>query len=213
MMPLLSMDAGYCSKAVADMVNAANRGYLLALKNPQQELMREAKHHLGRRRRADAETSWEMYRGHRVRRLLYRTDQLRGANGWEHLRQVWRVRQETQDRVELRVEERYSLTNLPWGTTAGDIPLQLVRAHWGIENKGTWTMDTQWGEDHAPWTSGALEAVSLLRLLALNAVIRLRSRRFRSRINRQQRYNALLTCALELILTDQVCWGLGPDGG
>jgi hypothetical protein len=204
MLQVLSLDAGYVSLHNATLIDEAQRGYLMALKNPQKDLVDEARSILGRRRRPDAETPWERYRGRRIRRQLFRTTQLAGYNGWHHLRQVWRVRQETEHDGKRAVEERYFVTNLPAGTTRDDIPLKLVRAHWGIENRSNWTMDTVWGEDRRPWAGGALEAVALLRLMALNVVTRLRCRRFRSARNRSRPWRTLLAWIGDVLVQDDI---------
>jgi len=206
MLQVISLDAGYISLQNATMIDAAQRGYLMALKNPQRDLVAEAHRVLGRKRRPDAETPWERYRGRRIRRLLFCTKQLAGYNGWHHLRQVWRVRQETEVDGRLTVEERYFVTNLPAGCTRGDIPLKMVRAHWGVENRGNWTMDTIWREDQRPWAGGALEAVSLLRLMAVNVITRLRCRRFRSATNRSRPWRTVLAWISDLLLQDGVAW-------
>jgi len=202
MLQVISVDAGYVSLHNATLIDDAQCGYLMALKNPQKELTAEARRVLGRRKQPDAETPWERYRGRRIRRLLFRTTELAGYNGWHHLREVWRVRQETEHDGRLSVEERYFVTNLPPGATRDDIPLMLVRAHWGIENRSNWTMDTVWAEDRRPWAGGALEAVSLLRLMALNVLTRLRCRRFRSARNRSRPWRILLDWVGDVLVQD-----------
>lgn len=200
MLEVYSMDAGYASKANAELINNSQRGYIIALKSPQQELEREAQRLLARRRKPDAETHWENYQGKRIRRLLFRTHEMAGWNGWDHLRQVWRIRQETLKDGVFSVEERYFLTNLTHGLTKDMVPLHAVRAHWAIENCSNWTLDTQWKEDDCPWATRALEVVSLMRLLALNVVMRLRNRRFRSKGNRQRSWANLLNLVTDVLI-------------
>jgi predicted transposase YbfD/YdcC len=206
MLQVLSVDAGFASKANADLIAGAQRGYVIALKSPQAELYREAVRLLGRRRNFDAETPWEHVQGKRIRRRLFRTTEMAGWNDWTHLREVWRVRQETEDHGQLSVEERYFLTNLVPGSTAGAIPLHIVRAHWGIENNSNWTLDMAWGEDDQPWTSAALQVVSLMRLLAYNVVTRLRSRRLRSEENRQRPWSNLHDLIEDVLVAAGLRW-------
>ena len=113
-------------------------------------------------------------------------------------------------RAVVTVEERYFVTNLPPGSTRDDIPLKLVRAHWAVENRGNWTMDTIWAEDKRPWAGGALEAVSLLRLMAVNVITRLRCRRFRSARNRSRPWRILLSWVSDVLLQDGVAWLAAP---
>jgi hypothetical protein len=202
MLQVLSLDAGYISLENATLVNDAQRGYLIALKNPQKDLLDEARHFLARRKKPDAETPWERYQGRRLRRRLFVTEELAGWHGWHHLRQVWRVRQETEHEGKLSVEERYFVTNLPVGSTRGDIPLKMVRAHWGIENRSNWTLDTVWAEDDRPWAGSALEVVSLLRLMAVNVVTRLRCRRFRGERNRTRPWRTVLAWVSDVLVQE-----------
>lgn len=200
LMQVISLDAGFASKANMDLIAAAQRGYLIALKLPQQELHAEATRLLRHRRKPDAATPWEQVKGERIRRLLFRTEEMAGWKGWTHLRQAWRVRQETEHKGVLSVEERYFLTNLTVGATKGEVPLHMVRGHWGIENGNNWTMDVVWREDANPWTSRALEVVSLMRLLAMNVLIRLRTRRLRSEENRHRPWKNLLRLVEDVLV-------------
>lgn len=210
LLEVLSLDAGFASKKNASLVNAAGRGYVIALKGNEKDLLDEAKRSLGARTKPDAETSWENYNGHRIRRLFFRTTEMVAWGDWSHLRQVWRVRQETEKDGKVTVEERYFVTNLTQGATAGRIPLKIVRAHWGVENDCNWTLDTQWHEDDCPWTSAALEVVSLLRLFAYNVMMRLRTRHLRSEENRRRSWATLLNWVIDLLVAKGVRRILAP---
>jgi len=207
LLEVVSLDAGFSSLANATQINDADRGYIIGLKKNQPELFREAERLLGEQEEPEAETPWERYQGKRIRRLLFRTDEMRGWNGWEHLRQVWRVRQETvDDNGELTVMERYFMTNLASALTKPKLILQVVRAHWGIENDCNWTMDVQLGEDDHPWVSAGIEVVSWLRLLAYNILQRLRSRRFRSKRNRNVPWKTLFAWVQDVLVKYRFAW-------
>lgn len=168
---IVTLDAGIVSRALADHIHAADKAYVMALKGTQPELLAEAQRLLGRRRKADAETDWEPYQGKRVRRRLFRTDEIAGYHSWGHLRQAWLVEQTTRhaDGRE-EVEQRYFVTSVPWGRLSAAQILTVVRGHWGIENDCFWTLDTQWREDSVPWCSSGrgVEVLSWLRLMAYN---------------------------------------------
>jgi predicted transposase YbfD/YdcC len=170
---IVTMDAGMVSRANADRIHAANKAYVMALKDTQPELVREARRRLGNhQRKPDFETEVEIYKGRRVQRRLYRTTDMAGYNDWSHLRQVWRVEQETRDGEGKLVEreDRYFLSSVPAGRLTAAQILLVVRGHWGIENDCFWTLDTQWREDAVPWCSQglAVEVLSWLRLMAYN---------------------------------------------
>lgn len=168
---IVTVDAGLTSRANADLVAAADKAYLMALKGTQPELLAEAQRLLGGRRDPDAETDWEPYQGARVRRRFFRTAEIAGYHDWPHLRQAWLVATTVlaADGT-AEIERRYFLTNLPWGRLTAAQCLRLVRRHWGIENDCFWTLDVQWREDALPWcTQGrAVEVLSWLRLMAYN---------------------------------------------
>lgn len=180
-----SGDAGFCSEANARMVAKANKGYIFGLKGNQAELLREAERVLGEQQTPEWTTAWEPYRGERVRYHLYRTTELESYLDWEHLKQVWRVEKERfhPQRGTVVRENHYYVTNLHVDRFRAAQILQVVRAHWAIENNCNWTMDVIWDEDTKVWCSKgmALQALGLLRLMAYNLVALLRCRYLRRR--------------------------------
>ena len=181
---VITVDAGMTSKANADVVAQAHKGYVMALKDHQPELVAEAKRLLrGRQRGAPEAESCERYRGKLVRRCLYRTDAIAGYHGWTHLRQAWLVEQTTTtDDGHSEVERRYFVTNLHRGRLTPTQVLTLIRAHWRIE-AAFWALDVPWREDQLPWcTVGpATEVLGLMRLMAYNLVQLARCRSLRPR--------------------------------
>jgi hypothetical protein len=185
---ILTLDAGFAALELAGRVVAANKSYVIGLKDNQPELVREAKRllePLARSSSPEAQTPWERSKGKEVRRSLYRSsDEIAGWNGWDHLRQVWLVRQETRDADGgIAVEDRYFLTSVRKGRLTPSQILLVVRGHWGIENDCFGTLDLQWHEDDRPFcTRGhAVEVLGLLRLLAYNLLRVLRMRHLRER--------------------------------
>jgi hypothetical protein len=181
---VVTTDAGMTSKANADVVAHAHKGYVMALKDNQPELMAEAKRLLRARQRGAPEAeSCERYRGKLVYRRLYRTDTIAGYHGWTHLRQAWLVEQTTtSDDGRSEVERRYFVTNLHRGRLTPAQVLTLIRAHWRIE-AAFWALDVPWREDQLPWcTIGpATEVLGLMRLMAYNLVNLARCRSLRLR--------------------------------
>ena len=181
---ILTVDAGMTSLANADLVDKAQRGYVMALKDNQPELYREAQRLLLPQTQGAplAQTHWERHGTRSVRRALYRGEQLAGAHGWSHLRQVWLVRQSSRDKDgQITIEDRFFLTNLRPGRLTPQQVLLVVRNHWGIENDCFWSLDAQFGEDDHPWvtTGCALAVLGLLRLMAYNLLQWARKRHLR----------------------------------
>lgn len=183
-----SMDAGFCSKANADLVAGAQKGYIFGLKGNQPELLKEAERLLGSQTVSEFSTEWERYQGDLIRYHLYRTAEMAGFHGWSHLRQVWRIEKEIirGKTGEVERENRYYLTNLDWERFTPEQILRVVRAHWGIENNCNWTMDVIWDEDTKVWCGQGLgiRVLGLLRLMAYNLVAHLRCRYLRQRDER-----------------------------
>lgn len=180
---IVTTDAGMTSKANAEHVHAANKGYVMALKENQPELLAEAKRLLREllRRPPAAETT-ERYRGKTVHRRLYRSAEIAGYHEWQHLRQVLVVEQDTVDpQGGHQKEQRFFLTNLHVGRLSSAQLLALIRMHWRIENDCFWTLDVQWKEDTLPWcTVGpAVEILGLMRMMAYNLVQLARTRSLR----------------------------------
>lgn len=194
MMEVIDGDAGLCSLENADHVDQLGYGYVFGLKGNQPELHAEAERLLilkAAEEPPEAESPWECRNGKKIRRRLWRTDEMRGfinsVGTWSHLRQTWLVKQETLDAEgKTEVEDRLFITSLLWNRLTGHEILTLVRNHWGVENDAFNSLDTQWKEDHGPWcTQGeAIWVLGVLRLMAYNMVQYLRKRRLRRKEGR-----------------------------
>jgi hypothetical protein len=181
---IVTLDAGIVSRALADRIHAADKAYVMALKGTQPELLAEARRLLDPGREPDATTPWETYQGKKIQRRLFRTAEIAGYHDWDHLRQAWRVEQETRHPDGATdVEQRYFVTSVPWGRLSPSQILWVVRRHWAIENDCNWTVDTQWLEDRVPWCSSgrAVEVLSWFRLMAYNFLQAARRRTLRLR--------------------------------
>jgi len=191
---VLDLDAGLTSLANADHIDGLGYGYVFGLKGNQAELYAEAQALLAPRadrQEPEAKSPWERRNGKRIRRLLWRTDEMRGFTNsvgcWSHLRQTWLVRQETEKPDgQIEVEDRYFISSQLWNRLRPVQILALVRSHWGVENDTFNSLDLQWREDHAPWcTKGnAIWGLGLLRLMAYNVAQLLRRRRLRRKDER-----------------------------
>ena len=178
------LDAGLCSLATADSVHKHNYGYVFGLKGNQPELYQEAQRLMvfqTNEQDPEAQTAWESRNGYRMRRSLWRTDQMKGfinsTGCWSHLRQTWLVRQEqVYPGGRTEIEDRYFVTSLPWNRLKPAQILVLVRNHWGVENDVFNSLDLQWKEDSAPWcTKGqAIWVLGLLRVMGYNVAQMLR---------------------------------------
>jgi len=177
---VITYDAGGTSRKNAEMVNAANKAYVFAVKGNQPTVHLAAQARLGNKDRFDdAEQVFEAFSHERVDGGPLRREIVRCSVeaddpdiNFATARQLWRCRQTHTKTlpggtVERTVEDRYFITNRVFPASQA---LALVRLHWGIENGPNWTMDMQLGEDDGtPCRSGRGVAVtSWLRSLAYN---------------------------------------------
>jgi hypothetical protein len=200
---VLDVDAGFLSRANFQHVDQQLQcGIIAGLKGNQRDLHGEAVRVLRplvESGRPEAVTAWEPHQGKLIRRSLYRTAELDGYLGWDHLRQVWLVVQETAEPPKnsgtrrlrgllqppedwsISTEFRYFATNLPWGRLSAAQILLVVRNHWVVENDCFHALDVRWGEDRPAWCSrgNAVLVLGMLRLIAYNLVQPLRKSHLR----------------------------------
>ncbi len=191
MIDVIDCDAGLTSLANATHVNSKGYGYIFGLKGNQPELFAEAQRlllPLAETQPPEAETPWERRNGKRIRRQLWRTDEMAGiensVGAWTHLRQTWMVRQITESPDgHVEVEDRYFLSSLLWNYLTPQQILLAIRNHWSVENDTFNSLDLQWREDSAPWCThgSAVWALGILRLMAYNTTQILRRRRLRKK--------------------------------
>jgi len=190
---IYSLDAGFCSRANAQLMAEAHKGYIIGLKGNQPELFHEAKRILGAQTQAERSSDWEPYQGDQIRYHLYRTTEMEAYLDWSHLKQVWRVEKEVRKgkTSQIERENRYYVTNLHRGRLKPEQILYVVRLHWAIENHCNWTMDVIWDEDRKVWCGQGvgIQMLGLLRLMAYNVVSLLRCRylRIREQTRREKR--------------------------
>lgn len=197
---LISTDAGFASEANARLIDDAQKGYWMSLKDNQPELRREAERVLlpqAKQNEPEAQTDWESdsSRGW-IRRQLWRTSEIAGWGKWTHLRQVVLLRvlaRDGRDGPERVLEDRYYVTNLVPGRLDGAQMLRLTRAHWRIENNLHGALDIQWQEDHGRWVhrGNGLPVTSLLRVLAYNLLSLLRAVHLRTEAARRTAWTQL----------------------
>lgn len=181
---VITADAGNSSLAHAALIHSRNKGYVLAIKEPNGDIYQEALRQLSARTSSESEvTKTRREKGHWVTHRLWRVS-VPGYLKWAHARQLVRLeRVVKKDDVQTSVGNRYFVTNLPKGRLKGVGWLTLIRMHWRCENEGHWTADVVFSEDarRTPWirVPKAVYALSMLRMIALNvlAVLRTMTRR------------------------------------
>ncbi|MCP4136458.1 MAG: ISAs1 family transposase [bacterium] len=186
LLEVISVDAGMNSLKNADFLIKKYLDYIMGLKNPQRKLLELAEEALGSREEFDKETI-EYSNGKKVTRRLYRCRApLYGR--WTHLKQFWRIHQETKRKNKTEIEDRYFMTSLEYEKLNHTEVLEAVRMHWGIENNANWVFDTVWEEDGSPWCNKGFVFVTLLRILAYNTIALLKASLLRKKNDRERRW-------------------------
>lgn len=203
LLEVISVDAGMNSLDNANFTIENELDYIMGLKNPQKNLVKYAKETLGKRTNPDKITD-ERVNGKQIRRKLFRKVVMEYP-GWSHLKEIWRIRQETTvSSGKQIVEERYFITSLSPGKLSNTHVLKAIRMHWGIENNANWIMDTVWKEDDSPWCNKGFLFVCTLRVLAYNIISRLLTRRLRKKDGRERSWKGIKFIIQAVLLQSQI---------
>jgi predicted transposase YbfD/YdcC len=178
----VSLDAMGTQKKIAQEIHFAGADYVLALKANHETLHSEvialfedpASLDYGRSKGAivaEHDSGWEKGHGRIERRVVKVTDYLdwfqpTERKHWLGLRSLVEITSTRQIKGETSIEKRYYLTShAPNAEKLGD----LVRRHWGIENRCHWVLDVTFDEDQCRVRKGhAAQNLALLRKLTLN---------------------------------------------
>lgn len=173
---IVTADALHTQRELSELVVAAGAHYVWTVKDNQPALRREIEllfqpeHCLPGTSPVitDLQTATTVNKGHgRLEtRCLTVSRLLAESSNWPHLAQVFRL-ERTVQRIktgESYTEVVYGVTSLPAAEASPARLLQIVREHWGIENKLHWRRDALFHEDQtrtkSPTFGQALAAVN-----------------------------------------------------
>lgn len=173
---IITADAGIGDAANARLVNEAGLGYVFALKEDQPTLHDEATRLLANLSEEACEHEDIDNEGQlTVVRKLWRTTEIAGFHGWDHLRMALRVSAERIDKhgQTVSTEDRYFVTNVLPNRLTAEQWVRLTRRHWRVENDVHQTLDVAFREDARPWLEAVhgMLVVQLLRRVALNLLL------------------------------------------
>jgi predicted transposase YbfD/YdcC len=167
---IVTADALYCTVAMAEAIRGRGGHYLLALKKNRSKLYRLAEALLAKPRNASrARQSPTKAHGRIERRLalVVPAGEMAKLAGFPDLKAIGRIIswRSVNGRASKR-KVRYFLISRK--LTAKQL-LDIVRAHWGIENNLHWVLDVTFGEDSARTRMDhGPENLAVLRKLAIN---------------------------------------------
>lgn len=174
----VTIDAMGCQTEIAKKIRDGRGDYVLGLKGNQGTLHAEAVNFFDQAIAVGAEEAGcechntvEKGHGRIEERELWMTSNLEwleGRDKWEGLQSLICVRSTRHEKGKTTVEKRYYISSLR--TTAQRIG-EVIRLHWGIENKLHWHLDVTFNEDKSKIRAGhGAENFSLLKRCVLNLV-------------------------------------------
>lgn len=206
---ILTLDAMHTQRELCAQVERWEGHYVLIAKDNQPTLAEDiadlfADSRPDRRRWVDAQT-WDKAHGRLEHRHILCSPDLNAwfSKQWQGIEQVFRLERTTTllKTGEIRHQVLYGLSNLPLRQAGAHQLLDLVRAHWRIENRLHWRRDVTLGEDTCQTRTGGMPDV----LARLNStVLSLMDRLGVRNVARQARYfDAHSEQAIHLLLTGQ----------
>ncbi len=167
----VTIDAMGCQKQIARQVRDQGADYVLAVKGNQKNLAEAVRFTMGRGHSTLARwklTTREKNHGREEQRTYTAMAAPRSVSlHWPDTRSIVRVCRETVDgNGKKSTEVRYFISSLPPHV---ERLAELIRGHWGIENRLHWSLDVTFSEDQSRIRQAhAAENAALLRRLALS---------------------------------------------
>lgn len=191
---IVTIDAMGCQTDIAEKIVAKGADYVLALKGNQGALADEVENYFIQAEALDFEGvacdalgSKEVGHGRVELREIYVTediDWLPQKNKWLNLKSIIMVKSErTVPGQPTSYERRYYISSL----AANALKIaNVIRKHWGIENKVHWILDVAFREDEQNADAGNIaENLSLIRRISLNLLKQEKSAKCGMEIKRQ----------------------------
>lgn len=175
---IVTIDAMGCQTAITKQIRDQNGNYVIGLKGNQGNLHAEAVNFFEQAMRVDPKEAEceciktiEKDHGRIEEREIWMTcnlDWLPGKEEWSGLQSLVCVKSTRHQKGKTSVEMRYFISSLR--TTAQRVG-EIIRLHWGIENKLHWHLDVTFNEDKSKIRAGnGAENFSLLKRCVLNLV-------------------------------------------
>jgi predicted transposase YbfD/YdcC len=200
---VITTDALLTQREICRMIVGGKGDYLMRVKQNQEELLGWVRGVFEEMRcfREEATVAESIEEGHgRIeRRKITASSVLSDHNLWPGLNQCIRIEKEVIEKKSGKrsKEEGYAITSLSREEAKAGRLQEIIRGHWGIENKSHWVRDVTYDEDRSQVRSGSIgEVMAGMR----NAVIGLMRRAGETNIARAcRRYAAQPWEALALI--------------
>lgn len=168
---IITIDAMGCQTAIAEKIVKQQANYLLAVKENQPHLLDDIKEAFAQTPAITSNTTIEKSHGRiekRTCKVINDMDWISKKEYWKNLQSIISI--ETQRTIvatgEIQTEQRFYIASLVATATNFN---QIIRGHWGIENKLHWSLDIIFREDYSTKQAGnAAENFSTITKIALN---------------------------------------------
>jgi predicted transposase YbfD/YdcC len=162
---VITVDAMFTNKAVANSLLERGADYLMVVKENQSELLSVIKSVMQEPKwftltLTEAETT-ELGHGRIEHRKLWASSTLAGQGIWPGLQQIIKLERSRQHkRSDKRShEEVYAVTSLEQRRADAQVLMKIMRGHWTIENKSHWVRDVTYDEDRSQVRRGSIPQV------------------------------------------------------
>ena len=191
---IVTLDAMGTQTDIAQQIRDQEADYVLALKGNQGTLHREVRAYFeeGRARHwrampVDYAETCDLGHGRKeVRRLWISADVawLPKREAWADLRSIVLIEHERHTQSGVSLERRFYISSL---AAEADEMLEIVRQHWGIENRLHWVLDVVFREDESRIRRDhGGQNMAVLRQLALNLLRKDQTKRLSLRMKRKR---------------------------
>jgi len=168
---IVTIDAMGCQKIIAEEIIKKEAEYVLAVKDNQAHLLDDIKEAFDQTPSVTSDTNIEIGHGRiekRTCKVITDMDWVSKPEGWKKLQSIIKIETERTDKQsgEKQSEQRFYISSL--NTTPKHLN-EVIRSHWGIENKLHWSLDVTFKEDYSTKQAGnAAQNFSTITKIALN---------------------------------------------
>ena len=168
---IVTIDAMGCQTAIAGKIVAAKADYVLAVKDNQPHLLDDIKEAFAQTPHPLMAHTIETAHGRiekRICKVITDSDWICKAAQWKNLQSIICIETKRTDKQssQQQREQRFYLSSLSASAVRFN---EIIRGHWGIENKLHWCLDVVFREDYSTKQAGnAAENFSLITKIALN---------------------------------------------
>lgn len=168
---VVTIDAMGCQQQIAEQIIDQQADYVLSVKQNQEHLLDDIKEAFEQTPQSASFSSIEKSHGRiekRTCKLITDMDWICKQNNWKNLQSIICIESSRTmlSTGEMQSETRYYISSL---LSKPERFLDIIRQHWGIENKLHWVLDVIFNEDLSTKQAGnAAENFSIITKIALN---------------------------------------------